>query len=70
MESVENLNIDLENTIDDLKKEIKELQTLSNGTQNMVSRIHEDILHSLPHTPPKVSAGMDVEPTPKPSTSQ
>ena len=51
MESIENLNIDLENTIDDLKKEVKELQTLSNGTQNMVSRVHEDILHATPHTP-------------------
>ena len=69
-ESVKNLNINLENTINELKKEIKELQTLFNGTQNMVSRIHEDILHTTPHTPLKFSAGMDVEPTPKPSTSQ
>ena len=69
-ESVENLNINLENTVDDLKKEIKGLQTLSNGTQNMVSRLHKDILHTSPHTPPKFSAGTDVEPTPKLSTSQ
>ena len=50
-ESVENLNIDLENTVDDLKKEIKGLQTLSNGTQHMVSRLHEDILHTSPTLP-------------------